>query len=368
MHTRAMLHVSPEGWVATLVVIAGLLALDLVVLGARGRAVSLREAAGWSLFYIGVALLFGLAFSLLAGWSFGAQYFTGYVLEKSLSLDNLFVFVIIIGAFAVPPAEQPKAITLGIALALALRAALIAVGAALLSAFSVTFLVFGLVLIATAVQLFRHRDADPDVGENPLVGAARRFLPLTSGYDSGRIVSRRDGRLAFTPLFLALIAIGSADVIFAFDSIPAVFGVTHHAYIVFAANAFALLGLRPLFFLVSGLLDRLLYMSSGLAAILAFVGIKLVLEFAHSQNDSIPEISTAVSLGVIVAVLGVTVAASLIASRRQPAARAHAGTLREHPREHPRGSHEMRSVPHSPGAGRKGESERMQTPDTREKR
>ena len=223
------------------------------------------EAIRWSLFYIAVAVLFGVVFGVIAGWDLGTQYFAGYVVEKSLSVDNLFVFVIIISAFAVPAEQQPKALTIGIVIALALRAVFIALGAALLATFSFMFLIFGLTLVATAVQLYRHRNEDPTVEDNALVAAARRALPISRHYDQGRIITRLDGRRAFTPLLLVLLAIGSTDLLFAFDSIPAVFGVTNHAYIVFAANAFALLGLRALYFLVSGLLDRLVYLSTGLA-------------------------------------------------------------------------------------------------------
>ena len=324
-----MLHVTAAGWAATLALIAGLLILDWLLLGRRPHTVRFGEAARWSAFYIAVALLFGVVFGLLAGWDLGAQYFAGYVVEKSLSVDNLFVFVIIITAFAVPAEQQPKALTIGITIALALRAVFIALGAALLAAFSFMFVVFGLALVGTAVQLFRHRDEDPSVEDNVLVAAARRALPLSGSYDQGRIVTRVTGRRAFTPLFLVLVAIGSTDVLFAFDSIPAVFGVTQHAYIVFAANAFALLGLRALFFLVSGLLDRLVYLSTGLALILAFIGVKLMLHFAHQQDHSIPEVSTALSLAVIAVVIAATTIASLIKARRDPSIRAHPGALRQ---------------------------------------
>jgi tellurite resistance protein TerC len=202
-----------------------------------------------------------------------------------------------------------------------------AVGAAALQAFSVAFLLFGVALLATAAQLFRHRDTDPQIDDNKIVALARRLLPITATYDDGRIVSHRDGRRALTPLFLALLAIGTSDVLFAFDSIPAVFGVTEHGYIVFTANAFALLGLRPLFFLVAGLLDRLVYLSTGLSVILAFIGLKLILEFAHTQDAAVPQISTAASLAVIVTALLVTTAASAIAVRRDPRRQAHAGSL-----------------------------------------
>jgi TerC family integral membrane protein len=323
-------HITPTAWVLTLALIAGLLALDWLLLGRRPHEVGLAEAARWSVFYILVAILFGVAVGLIAGWDLGTQYFTGYLLEKSLSIDNLFVFVIIISAFAVPAAQQPKVITLGITMALALRAAFIVLGAALLNTFSFMFLIFGVILVATAVQLFRHRNQDPTVEDNALVRAARRKLPISDRYDQGRIVTRFGGRRALTPLFLALLAIGSSDLLFAFDSIPAVFGVTNHAYIVFAANAFALLGLRALYFLVAALLNRLVYLSTGLAVILSFIGAKLILEFAHQQNHAIPEIPTGLSLAIIAAVLAVTTIASMLKARRDPGARAHAGTLRQH--------------------------------------
>ena len=287
-----------------------------------------RSAAIWSVVYVAVALVFGSVLGLLAGWDLGTQFLAGYVVERSLSVDNLFVFVIILGTFAVPAEYQPRALAIGIALALVLRAIFIAVGAALLSAFSFMFLVFGIGLIATAVQLFRHRDEDPSVSDNAVVALARRRLPLTDRYDGNRIVTRVDGRRMLTPLFIVLVAIGTTDFLFALDSIPAVYGVTTHPYIVLAANVFALLGLRPLFFLVAGLLDRLVYLSMGLSVILTFIGVKLVLHFAHLQHDSIPQISTGASLGVIVVVLAVTTIASLARVRRQPRLRAHAGSLR----------------------------------------
>lgn len=325
-----MLHVTAAGWAATLGLLAGLLVLDWLVLGRRPRAVNLGEAARWSVFYISVAILFGVVFGALAGWDLGAQYFAGYVVEKSLSVDNLFVFLLIISAFSVPAEHQPKALTIGITIALALRAVFIALGAALLAAFSFMFLIFGLTLIATAAQLYRHRNQDPSLQDNVVVAVARRALPLSDSYDGGKIVTRSDGRGVLTPLFLVLIAIGSTDILFAFDSIPAVFGVTQHGYIVFAANAFALLGLRALFFLVSGMLDRLVYLSSGLALVLGFIGIKLVLQFAHGEDHSIPEVSTVLSLAVVAVVIAVTVLASLIKVRLDPSVRAHAGSLRDH--------------------------------------
>lgn len=323
------LEVTALAWAGTLALVAGLFAVDLL-LGRRPHAVEFREAVGWSLFYISVAVLFGVLFGFLAGWGYGAEYFAGYIVEKSLSVDNLFVFLVIMTTFAVPAEHQQRVLTFGIIAALAMRAAFIALGAALLAAFSFMFLVFGLLLIVTAVQLFRHRDQDPSVEDNVVVAFARRRLPFTESFAGGRLVVREGGRRVFTPLFLVLLSIGTVDVLFALDSIPAVFGVTEAPYIVFTVNAFALLGLRALYFLVSGLLDRLVYLSTGLSLILLFIGVKLVLHFLHKQDDAIPEVSIALSLTVIVTILGVSTIASLVKARRDPTARAHAGSLRGH--------------------------------------
>jgi tellurite resistance protein TerC len=335
-----MLEVTALGWTLTIAVIVAVLALDLTLGVLRPHAVGFREATAWSLFYIAVAVLFGVVFASIAGWDYGTQYFAGYIVEKSLSVDNLFVFVIIMTTFAVPEKYQQEALTFGIIIALVLRVIFIALGATLLSLFSFMFLIFGLLLIWTAVQLFRHRDEDPSVDDNALVKVSRRFLPVADDFIGGKLVARLDGRRVVTPLFIVLIAIGSSDLLFALDSIPAVFGVTEEAYIVFVANAFALLGLRALFFLVRGLLDRLVYLSTGLAVILAFIGAKLVLHWAHSDiSTSVPEIGTPVSLGVIVVVLAGTTIASLIKVRRDPSVTAHAGSMRakskqERPAEH----------------------------------
>lgn len=275
-----------------------------------------------------MAIAFGIVFQAQVGAPYGAAYFAGYLVEKSLSIDNLFVFVIIMTTFAVPEIYQQKVLIFGIAMALVMRAIFIALGAALLELFSFMFLVFGLVLVLTAVQLYRHRDADPDVGDNGLVRLARRVLPVSDDYDGGRMFTHNAGRRVATPLFIVLLAIGSSDLLFALDSIPAIFGVTDEAYIVVTANAFALLGLRPLFFLVKGLLDRLVYLSTGLALILAFIGAKLVLHWGHGLDNRVPVISTNLSLVVIVVVLTATTVASLLKARSDPGARAHAGSLR----------------------------------------
>ena len=324
------LDVSLTAWVATVVAIVALLALDLLA-QRTPRAVGFREASAWSVFYVALALAFGVGLGLVAGWSFGAEYFAGYAVEKSLSVDNLFVFVVIMNTFAVPAEHQHRVLTFGIVAALVLRAIFIALGAALLAAFSFMFVAFGLLLVVTGIQLFRHRDEDPSIEDNPVVRAARRFLPIGDRYDGGRLVTRENGRRVLTPLALALVAIGTTDVLFALDSIPAIFGITQEAYIVFVANAFALLGLRALYFLVTGLLDRLVYLSAGLAAILVFIGVKLVLHYLHGRWEAVPEISAAQSLMVIATLLVSVTVASILKTRRDPTVRAHAGSLRHRP-------------------------------------
>ncbi len=330
-----MLDVTITWWALTVGLVLVLLAIDLTLAITRPHAVGFREAVGWSVFYIAVAIGFGLVFGSIAGWDSGGEYFAGYIVEKSLSVDNLFVFVVIMTTFAVPAEHQQKVLIVGIVLALVLRVIFIALGAALLAAFSFMFLLFGLLLVATAVQLFRHRDQDPSVDDNVLLTFARKRLPLTDDYHGGKLLTRVGNRRMFTPLFLVLIAIGSTDILFALDSIPAIFGITDEAFIVFAANAFALLGLRALYFLVTGLLDRLVYLSTGLSIVLGFIGIKLVLHWGHLQDDGVPEIATTTSLIVIGVVLTVTTVASVIKARRDPSARAHAGSLRAHPKRDP---------------------------------
>ncbi|SFA93584.1 tellurite resistance protein TerC [Amycolatopsis marina] len=326
-----MLDLGMVTWAATIGLIVALLAVDLVLAWVRPHRVGFGEATAWSVFYILVAIGFGVWFTMQHGGDFGTEYFAGYIIEKSLSVDNLFVFVIIMTTFAVPEEHQHKVLTFGIVLALIMRAIFIAVGATLLALFSFMFLLFGLLLIYTAVQLFRHRDEDPDVEDNAVVKAARKFLPVSDEYVGGKLVAKVQGRKLVTPLFIVLLAIGSVDLLFALDSIPAVFGVTEEPYIVFTANAFALLGLRALFFLVKGLLERLVYLSAGLALILAFIGVKLLLHWAHVDIDErVPEISTPVSLGVVVVVLAVVTVASLVKTKKDPSAKAHPGSLRAH--------------------------------------
>jgi tellurite resistance protein TerC len=255
------------------------------------------------------------------GGSYGLEYFAGWLIEKSLSVDNLFVFVIIMSTFAVPKIYQQKVLMAGIAGALVLRTIFIFVGAAALEAFAFTYVIFGAFLIYTAISLARHREEEPEFNEGKVVRLAKRFLPFTDEYHGPHLHAKIDGKRYGTPLMLVMIAIFATDIIFALDSIPAVYGVTNEPFIVFAANAFALLGLRALYFLVAGLLDRLVYLSLGLAVILAFIGVKLILVFFDIHID------IWASLGFIISVLIITTVASLIKVSRDPSATAHAGAI-----------------------------------------
>jgi tellurite resistance protein TerC len=299
--------------------------------------VHIKEATFWSVFYIGLAVLFGLAVWALGGSTAGTEYFSGWIVEKSLSVDNLFVFVIIMARFAVPAEYQQKTLLFGIGAALALRAVLIAIGAAAINLFSFTFLIFGLILIWTAVQLIRHRNEEPDVEDTFLVRRARKILPVSQSFHGGRMLAHEDGHRVMTPLLLVFVAIGSTDVLFALDSIPAVFGVTKDPFLVFSANAFALLGLRALYFLIEGLLERLVYLSIGLSVILAFIGVKLILQFLHEDvTETVPKVPTTLSLGVILAILLFTTGASLIRVHAHPEEKAQAGSLRKRRDNKPR--------------------------------
>ncbi len=317
-------------WGVTVGFVLALIALDFLTVSRHVHEVGMREAALWSTFYIGVAIAWGIGIWVWAGSQPGVEYFAGWLVEKSLSVDNLFVFVIILTRFAVPAAYWQKVLLFGVLFALVLRTIFIAIGAAALAAFSFTFVLFGVLLIWTAVQLARHRNEDPDIEDNALVRVARRRLPMTQEWHDGAIFVREQGRRMVTPLLLVIVAIASTDLLFALDSIPAVYGITSEPYIVFAANAFALLGLRALFFLLKGLLDKIIYLSLGLSVILGFIGIKLILTWAHETwPDAVPKIPTAASLGFIVTVLVIVSLASWWTVRRDPSAIGHAGALRE---------------------------------------
>lgn len=323
------MNVGTTTWILTIAGILLLVALDFLTVSRKPHDVGFREATLWSVFYIGIAVAFGVWVWSAFGSPYGGEYFAAYLVEKSLSVDNLFVFVIILGQFAVPSIYHQRVLLVGVVLALVFRAVFIAVGAAALAYFSFTFIIFGAILIWTGVQLARHRDDDPDPSDNAVVRRVRRMVPMTDEYDGNRLFTRADGRRLATPMFLVMVAIASTDLLFALDSIPATFGVTQEAYLVFAANAFALLGLRALYFLLKGLLDKLVYLSLGLSVILVFIGIKLILTFCHERNDAFPHITIGQSLVFIAATLTITAVASWLKVRRDPAARAHAGTVTE---------------------------------------
>jgi tellurite resistance protein TerC len=271
------IDVSAAMWAGLAVVVIGMLAIDLLLF-ARHRAPSMRASVIWSLAWVALAVAFGAGWWWWQGGEAGSQYFAGYLLERSLSLDNVFVFTVILGYFAVPAPVQPKVLSWAIGLALAFRLAFILVGAALIASFTVTFYVFGALLLYTAYKLARHGDvADIEPERNPALRALRRALPMTESYRGERFIISRAGRPMATPLLAVFVVVATTDLIFAVDSIPAIFAVTQEAFVVFAANAFAMLGLRALYFLLAGMADRFAYLSQGLAVILAFIGVKMLL-------------------------------------------------------------------------------------------
>lgn len=304
--------ISVTAWVLTVAVVVLFCGLEVWVALRRPQAPAFAATVRWSLFYVALAGGFGLVLGMSGGWELGGEYFAGFIVEKSLSIDNLFVFVIIISSLAVPEQQRSRALTAGILAALAMRCVFIALGAALIASFSVTFAVFGAILIVTAVQLLRHRGHTPSAHGTGLAARLSRILPISTDYDGGRLLTQVDGRRAGTPMLVVLVVMGATDALFALDSIPAVYGLTDHPFVVFVANAFALLGMRPLYFLVSGLVARLVFLSDGMAAILVFIGVKLILEFAHQHAPGLPEIGTVTSLFVIAAILAVTAAASVL--------------------------------------------------------
>jgi tellurite resistance protein TerC len=318
------MSVSTPVWAATLLLLVALLLVDYFFHVRKAHVPSIEEAAWWSAAYVGVALLFGVAVLAFGGADMGAEYFAGYVTEKALSLDNVFLFLFILARFKVPRQDQQKVLLFGIVLSLVVRTVFILLGAALISHFTWVFYLFGLLLLVTAGHLLKPEE----VGENKVddlpVRIARRLFRTTDYYDGDRLLTVRDGKRTLTPMLPVMVSIGFTDLLFAMDSIPAIFGLTQNVFIVFTATAFSLLGLRQLFFLVDGLLDRLVYLGYGLAAILAFIGVKLVLHALHENklpfvNGGEPvrvaEISIGTSLVVIVALLAVTVVVSLRSPR-----------------------------------------------------
>ncbi|MGD9956232.1 MAG: TerC family protein [Candidatus Nanopelagicales bacterium] len=314
-------------WAATLTLYAVLFVIDLLVVGRRPHIPSTAECLRWLGLYVGLAIAFGLAMWWWAGRDHAVQFFAGWITEYSLSVDNLFVFLLIMARFFVPRELQQSVLMYGIFIALILRAVFIVLGAAVIAQYSWVFYIFGAFLIFTAVKLATEGETDDDeYRENALVRWVSRVVSTTPEFDGTRLHTMVDGKKLWTPMLLVLLSLGTTDLVFALDSIPAIFGLTQEAYIVFAANVFALLGLRQLYFLLGDLLNRLVYLSIGLAIVLGFIGVKLVLEALHTNSVpflnggepiGVPVPSTGLSLAVIVTVLTVTTVASLVASRRE---------------------------------------------------
>lgn len=315
-------------WAVTLLGLVGLLVVDLAIVARRPHEPSIRESTIWVSIYVTMALLFGVAIWAVSGMRYAGEFYVGWLTEYSLSVDNLFVFVIIMSRFAVPRQYQQKVLLIGIVLALIMRGAFIAAGAAIIDQFVWVFYIFGGFLVYTAIRLARQGETDlGDYKENAAIRLARRVLPVSQGIDHAHLTTRdaKTGRRVFTPLVIVMIALGTTDLIFALDSIPAIFGLTKEPYIVFTANVFALMGLRQLYFLLGGLLDRLKYLSIGLAIVLGFIGVKLILEALHDNNvpfinngepiDAIPAIPIWLSLLVILVTLSITTVWSLLSSR-----------------------------------------------------
>ncbi len=315
-----MMVVTSLAWILTIVLIAGLLLFDFFFHVRKAHIPTLREATIWSSIYVGIALSFGVAVLVLGGTQAGTEYFAGYVTEKALSMDNVFVFLVLMTSFKVPRQDQQKVLLFGIVFSLIARTGFILLGAALINSFAWVFYIFGLILLVTAGNLLKPEDLNEDRADNIVVRIARKLFHTTDHYDGDKLFTMHEGKRALTPMLLVMVAIGGTDILFALDSIPAIFGLTENVFIVFTATAFSLLGLRQLYFLIDGLLERLLYLSYGLALILGFIGVKLILHALHENNlpfvnggDPVPviEISTGMSLVVILGILLVTVIVSL---------------------------------------------------------
>lgn len=318
------MDVSTWVWAATIAGIAALLLFDFFFHVRKAHVPTLKEAATWSALYVGIAVLFGVGVLVFGGSQAGGEYFAGYVTEKALSVDNLFVFLIIMASFRVPREDQQKVLLFGIVFALIARTGFIFLGAALINSFAWVFYLFGLILLLTAGNMLKPDGEESHSADNFIIRLAKKVFHTTEHYDGDKLFTLVDGKRAMTPMLLVMVAIGGTDILFALDSIPAIFGLTQDVFIVFTATAFSLLGLRQLYFLIDGLLDRLIYLSYGLAAILGFIGVKLMLHALHENNVpfindgepvSVVEISTAVSLSVIIGVLVVTVIASLVSRK-----------------------------------------------------
>ncbi len=323
-------------WWTTVIVTTGFLLIDVVVIGRRPHEPSMREVSRDLAFFVGAAILFGAAIFYFAGPQYGTEFYAGWLTEYSLSIDNLFIFIIILNKFAVPRKYQQTALLIGIVLALVMRGIFIAVGAAAIENFSWIFYVFGAFLIYTAVKLAKEGNQnEEEFEESRLVRWVEHRFPATKEYHGTKLFIKENGKRLATPMFIVVVALGTTDLLFALDSIPAIYGLTDEPYIVFTANVFALMGLRQLYFLIGGLLQRLVYLSYGLAVLLGFIGVKLVLEALHTNELPFinggehvtwaPEIPIWLSLLVIFGILATTAIASLLSPRGREIARNASG-------------------------------------------
>ena len=313
------MNVSLGMWALSVAVLCALIAVDFFI-GRKPHEVSLKEAGIWSAVWVALAVVFGIGLLVVYGGGPAGEFFAGYITEKSLSVDNLFVFVLIMAKFSVPTQYQQRVLMVGVLVALVLRTIFIAAGAAIISTFSWVFYLFGAFLIWTAwklVQDARKGHGEEEYEENKLLKSVERRFGVADRYHGTKLWVEQNGKRVMTPMMVVMLAIGSTDVLFALDSIPAIYGLTEEPYIVFTANAFALMGLRQLYFLIGGLLKRLVHLSYGLSIILGFIGVKLVLHALHESGVHVPEISIPFSLGFIVLVLAVTTFTSLRASKKQ---------------------------------------------------
>ncbi|MCA5893564.1 TerC family protein [Isoptericola sp. NEAU-Y5] len=325
-----MIHELPVWFeVASLSTLILLLVADLLIVARRPHVPSMKESGIWVGFYVGLALVFGLVVLAVGGAAPAGEFYAGWLTEYSLSVDNLFVFVIIMSRFAVPRQHQQMVLMVGIIIALVLRAAFIVAGAAILEQFVWVFYLFGAFLVYTAIKLVAGGDDEEEFKENVAIRLLRRVLPVSKDYDGARVRTVVDGKRMFTPMVVVFVAIGSTDLLFALDSIPAIFGLTKDPFIVFTANLFALMGLRQLYFLLGGLLERLVYLPIALAVILGFIGVKLVFEALHTNTVPFinggqhvqwaPEIPIWLSLTVILGSIGIATVASLLKTKRSAA-------------------------------------------------
>jgi tellurite resistance protein TerC len=323
------MHVTPLVWWITILVTSAILIVDVFVIGRRPHEPSRRETIGALSLFVSLAILFGIGVWLIAGGEYGGEFFAGWLTEYSLSIDNLFIFIVIMNRLAVPRELQQSALLIGIVLALVLRGVFIAVGAAAIQEFSWVFYLFGFFLVVTAINLARESHEEEGGYDEPrLVGWARRHLRVSEDWNGAKITIREGGSRFFTPMFMVILTLGMTDLLFALDSIPAIYGLTNEAYLVLTANVFALMGLRQLYFLIGDLLQRLVYLSYGLAFLLLFIGVKLILHAMHENTlpfvnggehvSWAPDIPIWVSLVVIVGTLAITTALSLVADRRRP--------------------------------------------------